>query len=129
MILINLAAVVVAVAMIVVVAILVPLILEMRRTAAVVRDFITNMESQLTPALKDLHETLADIKIITNGAAVKIDDLQAFMEAAGDAGRGLRKINLVIGGTADVLTRSSLWLTGAKVAGSYLLDKFTKKRG
>jgi uncharacterized protein YoxC len=128
MILINVAAVVVAVAMVVIVAALVPLILEMRKTAVAMRSFITTMESDLNPALKELNETLADIRIITGGAAENVEDLQSFMRAAGDAGRGLRTISIVVSGASEALTRSSLWLTGAKVAGSFLLDRLSKKR-
>lgn len=129
MILINLAAVVVALAMVIIVATLVPLLLDLRKTASVLRDFISNLESELKPTLKELNGTLADLKIITNGAAVKVEDLQDFITAAGDAGRGLRRINSVVEGATELLTRSSIWLTGAKAAGAYLLEKYTKKRG
>ncbi len=129
MILINLAAVVVAVGVIVIVVTLVPLILELRKTASAARDFISTLDAELKPALKDLNEALADIKIITDGAAENVNDIKVFMAAAGDAGRGLRTISTVVGGAAELLTRSSLWMTGAKVAGSILIDKLTKKRG
>jgi hypothetical protein len=51
------------------------------------------------------------------------------MDAIGDTGRGLRTINSVIGTVAGVMSRSTLWLTGAKVTGSFILDKIIKKRG
>jgi len=129
MMLINLAAVAVAVAMIVLVMFLVPLIMEMRRTATTLREFIERMEADLKPTIKELNATLADLQILTNGAAEKVEDVQCFMTAVGETGRGLRTISTIVSGAAAALSKSTLWMTGAKVAGSYLMDKLIKKRG
>lgn len=129
MMLINLAAVAVAVAMIVLVMFLVPLIMEMRRTATTLREFIERMEADLKPTIKELNATLADLQILTNGAAEKVEDVQCFMSAVGETGRGLRTISTIVSGAAGALSKSALWMTGAKVAGSFLMDKLIKKRG
>lgn len=129
MMLINLAAVAVAVAMIVLVMFLVPLIMEMRRTATTLREFIERMEADLTPTIKELNATLADLQILTNGAAEKVEDVQCFMTAVGETGRGLRTISTIVSGVAGALSKSTLWMTGARVAGSYVMDKLIKKRG
>jgi uncharacterized protein YoxC len=125
----NVAAVIIAIAMIVLVAFLIPLILELRRTATTVREFVERMEAQVTPTIAELNKTLADLQILTGGAAEKVEDIQCFMSAVGETGRGLRTIGTVVSGAASALTKSSLWLTGAKVAGSFMMDKFIKKRG
>lgn len=125
----NIAAVIVAVAMIVLVVFLVPLIMELRRTATAVREFVEGMEAELKPTIAEMNRTLADLQILTGGAAEKVEDVKCFMSAVGETGRGLRTISTVVGGAAGALTKSSLWLTGAKVAGSYMMDKLIKKRG
>jgi len=115
MIIINIAAVVVAVAVVALVIALIPLIRELRATAVTVREIATRMETDIQLTIKELNDSLADLNVVTAGVAEKVEDVQCFMSAIGDTGRG-------------ALSKSSLWLTGAKVAGSFMLDRFTKKR-
>jgi len=125
----NIAAIIVAVAMVVLVVLLIPLIMELRRTATTLRETIVRMEAEIRPTIAEVNRTLADLQILTGGAAEKVEDIKCFMSAVGETGRGLRTISTVVSGAAGVLTKSSLWLTGAKVAGSFMMDKLIKKGG
>jgi uncharacterized protein YoxC len=129
MILINIAALIVAVAVVILVIALIPLIRELKATSIAVREFVVNVETDLHPTIKELHDALADLNVITSGAAEKVEDVKRFMSAVGETGKGLRTLSAVVNGTATALSNSSLWLTGAKVAGSYMLERLTKKRG
>lgn len=129
MVLINIAALVVAVAAVVLVIALVPLIRELRATAAAVKEVTLKFDREIEPTIRELQKSLADINVITGGAAERVEELQCFMSAVGETGRGLRTIGSVVSGAADALSKSSLWLTGAKVAASFMLDRMTKKRG
>ena len=128
MIIINIAAVVVAVAVVALVIALIPLIRELRTTAVTVREIATRMETDIQLTIKELNDSLADLNVVTAGVAEKVEDVQCFMSAVGDTGRGMKAISSVVGGAAGAFSKSSLWLTGAKVAGSFMLDRFTKKR-
>jgi len=129
MIIINIAAVVVALAVVALVITLIPLIRELKTTAVTVREIAGRMKMDIQPTIKELHNTLVDLNVITAGAAEKVEDIQCFMSAVGETGKGLRTISSVVGGAAGAISKTSLWITGAKVAGSFLLDRFTKKRG
>ena len=129
MIVINIAAIVVAIAVVALVVSLIPLIRELKATAVTVREIAVKLDAEIQPAIKELHDTLADLNLLAAGAAEKVEDVQCFMSAVGDTGRGLRTISSIVGGAAAALSKSSLWLTGAKVAGSFMLDRLTKKRG
>jgi len=129
MIIINIAAVVVALAVVALVITLIPLIRELKTTAVTVREIAGRMEMDIQPTIKELHNTLVDLNVITAGAAEKVEDIQCFMSAVGETSKGLRTISSVVGGAAGAISKTSLWITGAKVAGSFLLDRFTKKRG
>jgi uncharacterized protein YoxC len=128
MIIINIAAIVVAIAVVALVVALIPLIRELKATAVTVREIAVRMETDIQPTIKELHETLSDLNLLTAGAAEKVEDVQCFMSAVGETGRGLRTISSLVGGAATALSKSSLWLTGAKVAGSFMVDRFIKKR-
>jgi uncharacterized protein YoxC len=129
MILINIAALIVAVAVVVLVITLIPLIRELKASAIAVREFVVRVDNDLQPTLKELHAVLADVNVITAGAAEKVEDVQLFMSAVGETGKGLRTISTVVSSVASAFANSSVWLTGAKVAGSCLMEKLKKKRG
>lgn len=128
MIIINIAAIVVAIAVVALVISLIPLIKELKTTAVAVREIAARMETSIQPTMQELHDALTDLNVLTNGAAEKVEDIQCFMAAVGETGRGLKTISSVVGGAAGAVAKSSLWLTGAKVAGSYMLERITKKR-
>lgn len=127
--LIPLAVAVMAITLVVLAAFMIPAFIELRKTASAAREFLVGKESELKPIIRDLQETLADLRVLTQGAAENVEDVKVFMESMGDAGRSIQTINTVVGGVATVVGRSSLWLTGAKVAGKFILDRIIKKRG
>jgi uncharacterized protein YoxC len=129
MILINIAALVVAVAVVMLVVALIPLIRELKATSIILREFVVKVETDIQPTIKELHCALTDLNVLTSGAAEKVEDVKCFMSAVGETGRGLRTISTVVSGAAEALSKSTLWLTGAKVAGSFVLEKLIKKRG
>jgi uncharacterized protein YoxC len=126
---VGISAAVAAITLVVLAGFMIPAFVEIRKTAAATREFITQTETELKPALKELHETLAGLRVLTEGAADKVEDVHSFMEALGDTGRNLRTINNIVGAVAGVMASSSIWLTGAKVAGKFIVDRFSKKRG
>jgi uncharacterized protein YoxC len=125
---IDLAVAVMAVTLAVVAAFMIPAFIEIRKTAAATRAFITYAESELKPALRELQETLTELNGISMAVASRTEDIKTFMEAMGDTGRNLRTINNVIGAVAGVVAGSSAWITGARVAGKLILERFSKKR-
>lgn len=128
MVFVNIAAIVVAAAVVVLVFFLIPLIRELKTTAISLREIASRMESDVLPTVKELHEVLTEVSMITEGAAEGMDSVKSLMSAVGETGRGLHAISAVVSSTAGTLSRSTLWITGAKVAGSYLIERLTKKR-
>jgi uncharacterized protein YoxC len=129
MVIIGLAAVVMAITLVVLAAFIIPAIIEIRRSATALREFLDKTDDELQGALKELRETLANLKEVTGEVAGRSSDITSFMEAIGDTGRNLHTINNVVGSVTGAVGRSSLWLTGAKVAGKYVIERLSKKRG
>ncbi|TWJ32485.1 DUF948 domain-containing protein [Geobacter argillaceus] len=124
---ISFAAAVVAITMVVLAAVLIPAVIEIRKTAEATRDFISRTDAELKPILSELRATLVDLKALTGGIAENVDELKTFMGAVGETGRGLKTIGTIVGAVSGLLASSSLWLSGAKVAGKFLVEKFAKK--
>jgi len=126
---IAIAAAVIAVTFIVLVAFLIPALIEVRKAAVSVRIYVTDVDSQMQPILKELRELTANLRIFTDAVASRSDEVKSFMVSLGDTGRNISKINVVVGEVAGLLCRSSLWLTGLKAAGQYAVGRILKKRG
>ena len=129
MVIISISVAIVAITFVVLAAFAIPAFIEARKTAASAREVLTRTDMELQPVLKDLRAIITDLKIMTDGAAQNTDDVKLFMEALGDTGRYLKTINSVVGAVAGMVTASSIWLTGAKVAGKLIIDRVSKKGG
>ncbi len=108
---------------------LIPTLLAIKRSAAAVGELATMLQGELKPTLKELAELLAELKTVGGGVAEHTDDVVRFMTALGETGTNLSTINRSVGAVTGVLNTTSLWATGAKVAGKYIVERYLKKRG
>lgn len=127
--LISLAAVVIALAVVVLVVVLIPVLIEARKTIIRLRDFLVRTEENLDPALKELRETMADLRVLADATASKADDVKSIMSALGDTGKNVHELNDVIGSVFKVFNKPATYWTGAKAAGKFILDRMRKKGG
>lgn len=128
MIVISIAVAAVAITFVVLAIFAIPAIIEARKAAIAAREFLARTETELQPVLKDLREVLADLRTLSTQASERAGEVRQCMEAIGDTGRYLRTINTVVGTVAGAVSTSSLWITGAKVAGQVIMDRVSKKR-
>ncbi len=124
---VAIAAVVIAIVFVVLAGFMIPALIEIRKTAASVRTYVTDVDSQLQPILKELRELTADLRKFADSVASRTDEVKTFMTAIGDTGRNISRINVAIGDVAGIFFRSSLWITGLKAAGRYVIDRIAKK--
>jgi uncharacterized protein YoxC len=129
MVVLGIAAAVIAVTLVVLVCFMIPAFVEVRKTAAATREFLSCVEKEIKPVLLDMHEMLTDLKVISVEAATKAEDVKIFMEELGNAGRNIRTINTLVSGITGFVVKSSMWATGAKVAGKLIAERILKKRG
>lgn len=125
---ISVAAALVAITVVVLAFLAIPTLVEAKKTAIAAREFISRTDSELQPALQELRVVIGDLKALTSEAAEHSDDVKTCMEAIGNTGRNLNTINSMVGTVAGAVSTSSLWWTGAKVAGKYLMERARKRR-
>jgi hypothetical protein len=80
-------------------------------------------------AVNDLHEALIQVKVLSAEATERLEEVRPLTEAISETGRHVRSINSVLGVVTSVVASSSMWMTGAKVAGRFIVDRFTTKGG
>lgn len=125
----EIALIVIAAAACILLLTLIPTILTIKRTAASVADLADMVQDELKPSLKELTGILAELKTVGGGIAEHTNDVKRFMSALGETGENLSTINRSASLVTGVLNTTSVWATGAKVAGKYLFEQFLKKRG
>lgn len=120
---------VIAATFVVTMVFLIRAMMEIRRTMVGIREFVARLDTELKPVLRESHDILSDLKVTTNGIASRVDDVKLAMEAIGDTGRNISRINYAVGEVADCLCRVSLLSTGVKAAGKYVVDTISRRRG
>ena len=125
----EIALIIIAVALCILVLTLIPTLLSIKRNAVSVGKLAEMLRSELRPALQELTGVLAELKIVGNGVAGHTDDIMLFMSALGETGNNLNTINRSVGLVTSILRTTSVWSTGARVAGKYMLERFLNKRG
>jgi uncharacterized protein YoxC len=129
MLIIGLATVVVAIVLVVLACFAIPVLVELKKSLVELRQFIVCTEEQLKPVMNDLHTTLEELKTLTREASERVEEVKGFTEAVGETGRHVRAINSVMGTVTTAIAGSTVWMTGAKAAGRFVLDRISKKGG
>lgn len=129
MMLVSLAALAVALGVVVLVAVLVPVINEVKKTVIVAREFIVSMDNSLQPMLLEMKRTLAGLSEMTDAAAMRKDDVTSFMTALGDTGENIHRVNSIIGGAVQVMEKPVAYWVGLKAATKNILGNFIRKGG
>jgi uncharacterized protein YoxC len=117
----EIALVVIAVSILILVLTLLPAIASFKRTTASV--------GSLSDMIQELTAVLVELKTIGSGVAGHSEDLNRFMTGLGETGINLSTLNRTVGVVAGVISTTSAWTTGAKVAGRYMIERYFKKRG
>jgi len=127
--LIEIVLIVIAAALSLLVLTLIPAIITIKRTVASVGTLSDMIQKELKPTIQELTGVLAELKTVGGGVAEHTDDVKRFMAALGETGTNLSTINRSVSTVTNVLSTTSVWATGVKVAGKYIIESYLKKRG
>jgi uncharacterized protein YoxC len=125
----EIAVIIIAVAICLLVVILIPTLLSIKQTAASVARLADMVENELKPTLRELTGVLAELKTVSSGVAEHTDDVKCFMSSLGVTGVNIHTINRAVGVVSGLINTTSAWSTGAKVAGKYIVERYLKKSG
>ncbi len=125
----EIALVIIAVSFLVLVLTLLPAVMAFKRSAASVGSLSDMVQTELKPTLRELTAVLAELKTVSSSFGEHTDVVARFMTALGETGNNLSTINRSMSVVTGALTTSSAWVSGAKVAGRYMLERYLKKKG
>ncbi|MBU5635726.1 DUF948 domain-containing protein [Geomonas sp. Red69] len=107
---------------------LIPVLTELKKAAIALQGAADLLQKEVTPLVKELRDTVADVQVVTGAAAANADGVNMLLSELGHAGHNIRMINKVLGIASDIVTNSSVWMAGAKVAGRYIADRIIKTK-
>lgn len=125
----GIALIIITIAICILVITLIPTILTVKRTFESVGLLSEMVHKELKPTIQELTSVLSELKTVGEGVVEHTEDVKRFMSALGETGDNLHTINRSVGVVTNVLNTTSVWATGAKVAGKYVLERYLKKRG
>ena len=125
----GIALIIIAIALFILVLTLIPTLLTVKKTATSFGNLAEMVQSELKPTLQELTSVLAELKTVGCGVVEHTDDVKRFMTALGETGTNLNTINRSVGIVTGLLNTTSVWATGARVAGKYVIERYLKKRG
>ena len=128
MLLLQITSTVTAVTLVVLAICLVPVLAELKKAAMALRTATDDLAQDLHPLVKELRETVADIQVVTGSAAANADGVNMLLSELGHAGNNIRMINKVLGIASEVARNSTVWMTGARVAGKFITDRLIRSK-
>jgi len=105
-------------------------LMQLRKTAKSVEDFLRNTEGSLNPLLKELRESVERANRITAGLENSINDVQHLSKAIGEAGAIVNEVNKLVRQSGLVFSIKAASLgVGVKTALNVLAKGIIKKGG
>jgi uncharacterized protein YoxC len=126
---VDLAAIIIAVAFVVLVGYLVPTILQVKRTVGQSERMLIRLNHELPGLLKDVKGTNENVRVLTDQARLGIDRATIFLNAVGDVGQTVNHVHQAVRGKggAFVVGFTSL-LAGIKAATSTVRKRVHKEQ-
>lgn len=123
----GIALIIITIAVCILVITLIPTLLAARRTLESVSALSEMVQNELKPTIKELTGVLTELKTVGGGVAEHTKDVKQFMSALGETGQNIHTINHSFSALTNAISTTSLWATGAKVAGKFIIQHYLKK--
>lgn len=109
---------------------LIPLLIELRKTARSIRKFLKRTEESIEPTLEELQQTLKSLRSVSDELNDVTDDIKTFSGAVRDIGQNIRHVgNLIDDVTSSTIIKASGLRVGIRTALEVLLNNLLKKGG
>lgn len=120
----------IALAVVVLAGFIISLIIELKKTAYSLREFLTTREESIKPTLEELQATLKSIRNISDDIDDVTSDIKIFSGSVRDVGKNINNLNNLIEDVASSATvKASGLKVGIRTALEVLLNNLFSKKG
>ena len=125
---VEMAAILVAVAFVVLVGFAVPVLIQMRKTVAESEQLLVKMKTDLPPLLGELQATSRNLNDLSNQAREGVEHAAVLLHAVGEVGESVQRVhNVVRGSSGTLLTKVASVVAGFKAATEVMRHRFRKE--
>jgi len=127
---VELAAVLVAVAFAVLVGVFVSLLIQVRRTVAESEQLLAKMTSDLPPLIGELRAMSRNVNDLTQQARAGVEHAAVLLHAVGEVGESVQHVHDVVkGSSGSMLTNMASVVAGVKAATHVMKERFREEGG
>lgn len=127
---VEMAAILVAIAFAVLVGFLVPMLVQIRKTVAESEQLLAKMNHDLPPLIGELRAVSHNLNDLTEQARGGVEHAAALLHAVGDVGESVQHVHDVVkGSSGSMLTNVASVVAGLKAATHVMKDRFRKEGG
>jgi uncharacterized protein YoxC len=125
---IEIAALVVALAFAVLVGYLVPVLMQVRKTVAESEQLLAKMNADLPPLVGDLRAMSQNLNNLTDHARDGVEHAAVLLHAVGEVGESVQQVhNVVRGSSGTLLTNVASVVAGFKAATHVMRERYRKE--
>jgi uncharacterized protein YoxC len=125
---IEIAALVVAVAFVVLVGYLVPVLMQVRKTVAESEQLLAKMNADLPPLVGELRAISQNLNNLTDQARDGVEHAAVLLHAVGEVGESVQQVhNVVRGSSGTLLTNVASVVAGFKAATHVMRERYRKE--
>jgi uncharacterized protein YoxC len=125
---IEIAALVVALAFVVLVGCLVPVLMQVRKTVAESEQLLAKMNADLPPLVGELRAMSQNLNELTDQARVGVEHAAVLLHAVGEVGESVQQVhNVVRGSSGTLLANVASVVAGFKAATHVMRERYRKE--
>jgi len=125
---IEIAALVIALAFVVLVGFLVPVLMQVRRTVAESEQLLAKMNADLPPLVGELRAISQNLNNLTDQARDGVEHAAVLLHAVGEVGESVQQVhNVVRGSSGTLLTNVASVMAGFKAAAHVMRERYRKE--
>ena len=127
---VEIAVILVAVAFVVLVGFLVPVMIQVRKTVAESEQLLTKMNNDLPPLLGEIKAASQHVNELTKQAREGVEHAAVLLHAVGEVGESVQQVHHVVkGSSGSMLSNVASVVAGLKAATHVMKERFQKEGG
>ena len=127
---VEIAAILVAIAFVVLVGCLVPVLIQLRKTVTESEQLLAKMNNDLPPLIGELRAMSHNVNGLTEQARMGVEHAAVLLHAVGEVGESVQHVHDVMkGSSGSMLTNMASVVAGFKAATQVMKERFREKGG
>ena len=127
---VEIAAILVAVAFALLVGFLVPVLIQVRKTVAESEQLLAKMNNDLPPLIGELRVVSHNVNNLTEQARMGVEHAAVLLHAVGEVGESVQHVHDVVkGSSGSMLTNVASVVAGFKAATKVMKERFREEGG